>query len=334
MFKIVFTDVTAFGNFLSINEIDFVDVFFGENTVKFISNSTEVYTEYRMSVLRSASQEPLNCRIGKNFLKSVGQGDVVTVSCTGDNMVLSLYSGNGCLLYTCSFLRQVAASSSYADRVAAAENLGDIRTFNLDRFDGLYKIARLNGGIITAGSGVGAVTLKEAGAVYKEVDGFDTSFAVTSRALACLKKCNNDVGIVKDMLAAVNGGFTVFVQKARMETLDDYSVLSSGRFGAKYTAEINLHNLFRFLYKTKISAESVEIDTNICACIIGTGHCTYTIPVDLKNARTADGAVMEKLAIPVSVLLKVLNVLQLEVYSLRVMKNFIQFKAGGYTIVW
>lgn len=334
MFSIKFADVTMFGNFLGINEIDFVDVFLDKNRIKFISNSNEVYTEFRMAALCSANQESFSCRISKTFLKSIGQDDVVTVSCSDGEVQVSLYNGKGCHLYSCSFLQQVVASSSYEDRVLLVEQLGGLPVFNLGLLEGLYQIARVNGGIVTVSDGVGMVTLKEAGAVYKEISGIGTSFSVTSRALSCLKKCSNNVGSLKDMLVAVNGGFAVFVKKARMEFVDDYSVLASGRFGAKYTADIDLHNLFRFLYKTKINADSVKINVKACECVIATGHCIYTIPVSFKNAAIVAGATMEELAIPVTVLLKVLNLLKTEVYSLRVMKNFIQFKSEDYTIVW
>lgn len=334
MFSIKFADVTMFGNFLGINEIDFVDVFLDKNRIKFISNSNEVYTEFRTAALCSANQEPFSCRISKSFLKSIGQDDVVTISCSDGEVQVSLYNRKGCHLYSCSFLQQVVASSSYEDRVLLADQLGGLQVFNLGLLEGLYQVACINGGIVTVDNGVGAVTLKEAGAVYKEIAGIGTSFSVTSKALACLKKCSNNVGSLKDMLVAVNEGFVVFVKKARMEFMDDYSVLSSGRFGAKYKADIDLHNLFRFLYKTKINADSVKINVKTCECVIVTGHCTYTIPVSFKNAVVAAGATMEELAIPVTVLLKVLNLLKTEVYSLRVMKNFIQFKSEGYTIVW
>ena len=334
MFSIKFKDVVVFGNFLSINEIDFVDVFLDKNQVKFISNSNEVYAEYRAASLCSVNQESFSCRISKSFLKSIGQEDVITIACSDGEVRISLYSGKGSLLYSCSFLQQVVAFSSYADRVLLAENIKGLPVFNLGLLEGLYQIARFNGGLVTVDGGAGAVMLKEAGAVYKEIAGIAESFTVTNKALACLKKCSNNVGSLKDMLVAVNGGFTVFVQKARMETLEDYSVLVSGRFGAKYTADINLHNLFRFLYKTKINADSVKINVKTCECVISTGHCVYTIPVDFNNAVLAAGASMEELSVPVAVLLKVLNLLKIETYSLRVMKNFIQFKSGDYIIVW
>ena len=79
---------------------------------------------------------------------------------------------------------------------------------------------------------------------------------------------------------------------------------------------------------------SVKINVKTCECVISTGHCVYTIPVDFNNAVLAAGASMEELSVPVAVLLKVLNLLKIETYSLRVMKNFIQFKSGDYIIVW
>lgn len=332
MYRFNIQDGKAVETFLSVNDIDYVDCFFQEKDVVLVTNSTEAFTQLKFPVLKSEDQKPYTCRISRNILKTVGTGDIIELINEGENIVLTVYSETKKKIYSCTFPVQVVAISTYVDKLELAAAQQNYYTFNTSELDALIKIAKRCNGVINVIDKVASVILKSGVRVYKRIQ-IPVNFTITCTAFANLRKCNSLVGSLRDYLIAVSSNLVVLARKSRLGSNQDFEVLTSGRYGSKYIADINLSGIFRFLNKTKVALTSLAIDVERQECQIEASEGVYSIPVFFSNIRHTD-VPTEKINLPTDLLTKVICQFDTSDYNVQIKKNFVQLSTDEYIIVW
>ena len=331
MYQISIADEGALKSFLSINDVDFIDVFFEEQCIRLVTSSTELYAQLILRAERSRDENDWQCRIHKKTLASLKDGDVLKVSKNDERVTTEFYNEYGSLEYTCSFSLQVVADWVYQEKSAATVSPRGLE-FNLDELVTVGKIAKLSGvGVVCVDSDVACVRLKSGARVYRRV-GSSLSFSLTTRSLDALRKCNHTILSVKDWLIAQNGSFTVIANKARLDSNEEFGYIA--KCGAKFVAKVGLGKLFLFMNRLKVKTDSITISiANGVCCIADTWH-EYRVPIKLESAQLAPGAECNEYSIPQSLLTGVLSPIGSNEFDLRITKNFNQMSCGEYVIVW
>lgn len=331
MYQISIADANVLKSFISINDVDFIDVFFEEHCVRFVTNSTELYAQLVLRAERSRDESDWQCRIHKKTLASLGDGDILKVSKSNESVTTEFYNEYGSLEYSCSFSLQVVADWVYQEKSAAATCPKGLE-FNSDEIVTIGKIAKLSGvGVVCVDSGVACVRLKSGARVYRRV-GSSLAFSLTTKSLDALRKCSHIILSVKDWLIAQSGSFTVIANKTRLDSNEEFSYIAE--CGAKFVAKIGLGKLFLFVNRLKVKTDSIVISVvdGMC-CVTDTWH-EYRIPIKLEGARLAPGAECNEFSIPQSLLTGVLSPIGSNEFDLRITKNFNQLNCGEYVVVW
>lgn len=331
MYRIEMSDSKVMGSFISINDVDYVDVFLCNDKVKFVTNSAELFAELELPVTKSKGEENFQFRIHKKTLASMVTGDYLILSKESDRISASFYNEYGVLNYACSFDQQVVAEGSYAEKMELAEQTKEGMTFDVSALTNLGRVAKTSTGVINVDRRVASVFLRNGARVYREVD-TPMSFAVTSKALDALRKSNCKVISVRDFLLARNDGFYVMATKTRLTTNEEYDFIKE--FGAKFVATVGLGSLFRFMSKLKIISDLVELRVGQSDCLISDSHYEYKVPIVFKGAQLAPGAECDSIAVPLTLLTGTLAMLGYNEFNIRVTKNFTQLTADKYTVVW
>lgn len=331
MFYAKFPGYKTLNDFLSISDIDYIDVFLSGDCLRLIVNSSDVYAEYSIPVKCSSNQEDCQFRMSKKLLQFIIEDDVLEFSIVDGTVNLLIKDENESLRYSCSFLQQIVEYNVYYDKMQIVERMQFKPSFNLTNLTKVFKIASLTTGVANCSNGVVSVLMKEGPRAYYETE-MPASFSLTYKAFNFLKKCSSLVMDYQDYLIASNNAFTVIVRKARLQTNEEFSILKNNKFGAQYVAEVNFSQLFRFLSKTKIQAESISISLQDEICSLEAMNVKFKIPVKLSGVKTT--GVLKEIAIPTMVLNKVLMGIGSSMFKLRVTKTFIQMTAENFYVVW
>jgi len=332
MVRIVFNDTGQLVRFLSINDIDYVDVLIKGLQCFFITDSNEAFAMLEFPVSRSASQEDFKFRVHRKLLLSLADGDSIEISCTEGDVTMVFFGGDGALNYHCSFKRQVVSETMYLEKIQAAGKIRGGVCVDGGELSEIHRIAKIRGGLINVDRGVAAVLLNSGARVYRKVSA-DVSFAMTSTAFECLRKCNSRFYSLADYLIAVNQGFCVAVRKARLNSNEEYGLIASKRFGSKFIAEVNLGNLFHFMSRTKTRLESVVVNVEKEECKVASFGSEFTIPISFTNRQTAPNCVVGQVEFPADLVSVILRNLGGSVFTLKLKKNFMQFEHGDFIVV-
>lgn len=332
MFQFGFGDVKVLNDFLSINDVDYVDCLLEGDSAKLITSTSDTFAEFVFRVHKSANQGDERFRIYKGLLKFITVRDRIGVVIEDGKVLITFYDvDTGVVRYKCSCSQQVVAATVYSTLMELAENLPEAAKVKLGTLSKIEKIANSSTGIVNVDRGVASVLTQEGARVYQKVSEGQT-FSVTTKAMSNLKKCNSEVSNYQDFLIASNEkGFTVIVRKSRLQTNEEYQLLKGKHWGAQFTAKADLSDLFRFLSKIKIDIDSIDIDLEEGNCVLSAMRSEFFIPVRLTEVHTTGK--LKRLAVPTMVICKLLHPLS-SVFEMRVTKTFVQMESGDFTVVW
>lgn len=331
MFYTQFKDVKTLNRFLSISEIDFIDAFVDNGLLKLIISTSEVYAEFSVHVQCSAEQDSVQFRISKKLLQFIIEDDILEFTITNGMIHLSIKDYQEALRYECSFIQQIVEFNVYYDKMNIAKSLEFVPSINTTKLVSIFKIAAASTGVVNCDGGAASVLTKEGPRVYYRTEPME-SFSLTCKAFGFLRKCSSDVMNYRDFLIAKYSAFVVIVRKTRLQTNEEFQFLISKRFGAQYVADVNFNQLFRFLSKTKIQVDAISIGLSDFFCTLEAMNASFKVPIQIANIQTTGN--LRELAIPTSVLNKLLmNVGSVE-FRLRVTKYFVQLTTNQFYVVW
>lgn len=333
MFQFSFGDVKILNDFLSINDVDYVDCLVRGETMSFVTNTSDAFAEYKFPIHRSDEQKDEEFRIYKGLLKFITVRDTIVIEVKDGNVTMIFWDADSQVTnYRCSCLQQVVATTVYSNLIKMAHSLPEGGKVRLDSLNKMERVAAATTGVLSIEGGAVSVLTREGARAYQKWAGKE-SFSVTTKALSKLKKCNKEVLDFQDYLIAVNGsGFTVIVRKARLQLNEEYQLLVGKHWGAQFTANIDLGGLFRFLSKVSLDIDSIEIDLKEGSCVLGALRSEFFIPVRLTEVQTTGK--LKKLPIPTMIIKKMLLTLGSSIFKIRVTKTFVELECGEFIVVW
>jgi hypothetical protein len=333
MYSISFSSTRDLSDFLSVNDVEYVDVFCAESKVRFISSTNEVFACLDVKADCSRDSKDFSCRIHSKILKSISEDSVLRLDCNGDEIVLYFLHSSGQLYYSCRFGKQVVYDTLYSDRISIIEECDSEVFIDSDQFLDVSKVAKMFNSYVAVDSGVAGVVLRSGPRMYKKVS-TKRSFSMTGDTISALRKCNKEFVSIKNFLFAKRNEFSVLARKVNELGNQEYTLLHDKKFGAKCIVRVNFRFLLNFFAKTHIKIDSVYVNAKDKCVEIEGFNSTFKIPIDLDVVEIAEGVEVDDFRVPAAVIFGMLNQLKGTEYFLRQKKSFIQFDQDEYTIVW
>lgn len=142
MYKISISDLNDFNALLDANDVEYLDVFFRENSILFVSNTNEIFAMLRVPAEKSYNENAYDCRIPRKLLKNALSEGILEIESSETDVTLHISSGYGRRFCTVKFLNQKVYNFNYLHKIDVLETFSPDYYINVDGLSELSKISR------------------------------------------------------------------------------------------------------------------------------------------------------------------------------------------------